>query len=125
MGRLSSWLFPYCSKPVLARGRYHAVRMDVSLRIQHLVKGIAPKTVGAVSSDASSSVPSRIPSGRGVSSDAGSKAGVGPVRTLAEARELMRLAADSSDVRADGVRTSMDGIWNSALRADSMRTSVD
>eukprot|EP00931_Biecheleriopsis_adriatica_P043389 TRINITY_DN24807_c0_g1_i1.p1 TRINITY_DN24807_c0_g1~~TRINITY_DN24807_c0_g1_i1.p1 ORF type:complete len:646 (+),score=101.60 TRINITY_DN24807_c0_g1_i1:92-2029(+) len=28
--RLSAWLFPYCSKPVLARGRYHAVGMSIS-----------------------------------------------------------------------------------------------
>ncbi|CAJ1408863.1 unnamed protein product [Effrenium voratum] len=36
MGRLSAWMFPACTAPVLSRDRYQAVRMQVSVRYRAL-----------------------------------------------------------------------------------------
>lgn len=44
-GRLSNWIFPYCNRPVLARARYSAVRMELSMRFLRVAKGNVPKMV--------------------------------------------------------------------------------
>merc|ERR1712062_891208 len=57
-GKLSSLLFPSCSKPVLAKkGQFHGVTMEISLQLQPLVTACVPRTLGAASttdSDAAS-----------------------------------------------------------------------
>lgn len=55
---LSAWLFPSCHKPTLARGRWHAVQMEVSVRLQHMVFGDSPRGMGDVSSEATTALDS-------------------------------------------------------------------
>lgn len=45
-GGFSAWLFPACSKPQVATGRYGQVRMDVSVRFQVLEASCGPRAVG-------------------------------------------------------------------------------
>jgi len=50
-GGLSDWLFPSCSRPVLARSSYSQVRMEVSVQLRYLSTGTLPRAVGATNSD--------------------------------------------------------------------------
>jgi len=45
-GGLSAWLFPSCNKPLMATGRYRAVQVELSARLQPLVAGNTPREFG-------------------------------------------------------------------------------
>lgn len=44
----TAWLFPSCNAPVLAKHRFNAVRMEMSVRLRHMVAGDGPGAAAGV-----------------------------------------------------------------------------